>query len=137
MVQRILPFALSFAANAFVKMTMRYTDMHFTLIGLVIEVIATIAIVAFLVQLLKCYVTDFVVSNLNFVLWLTVPIYLFEFFGQGLTASPSPEWFEAAAYILVLVLIILLTLAVFGQDVAVSLTSAIDDNGRGEKPHPK
>jgi hypothetical protein len=100
---------------------------------LVIEVIATIAIVTFVVQLLNFYVTDFVVSNLSFALWLMVPIYLFDFFGQGLSASPSPMWFEAVAYILVLVLIILLTLAVFGQDVLASLTSAIDGSGREEK----
>jgi hypothetical protein len=126
MIKQILPFALSYAANAFVKMTLRSTDMRFTLIALVFEVLATIAVFTLVVELLKCYVTNFVVSNVTFGLWLMVPIYLFDFFSQGLSTSPSPLWFEGAAYILVFVLVILLTLAVFGQDLTVSLSATFE-----------
>lgn len=123
MIPKFVPFALSFAANALVKTTMRYTDMRFTLLGLVVEVIVTVMLVNLAAQLLKCYVTDFLVSNLTFGLWLMVPIYLFDFFNEAVTASPAPLWFEAVAYVIVVVVIILLTLAMFGQDLVAAFQS--------------
>lgn len=128
LVQRILPFALSIASGMLVAVTLSYTDQRFTLIVLTLMLIAFVSVFSYVAHWLGLYVSEFLIESFLFLLGLMVPTYLFQFFQIGLSASPSPEWFEAVAYIVVLVVILLLVVAMFFSKALRSLTAAIGDN---------
>lgn len=130
LVQRILPFALSIASGTAVAMTLSYTDQRFTLIAITLELIVHVYVFSYMAHWLGFYVTEFLVESFLFLLGLMVPTYLFQFFQIGLSTSPSPEWFENVAYIVVLVVIVLLVLATLFSRALRSLTDALGDKPR-------
>jgi hypothetical protein len=132
-VQQILPFAISYASNTVVQMSLRYTDQRFVLLALNVMALIVVSVGSMLAEKLNLYSSKFLVDKLQFLLGLMIPIYIFQFFQTNLGSSPAPEWYEAAAYIVVLVLIVMLTVALLASDVLRSLTAAMAGVGK-KKP---
>jgi hypothetical protein len=136
MVQKILPFALSTAAGMIVQTSLRYTDQRFLLIMLNVLLLVMVTAASALAEKVGLYVSAFLVENVQFMLGLMMPMYLFQFFQASLGSSPAPDWFEAIAYLIVLVIIVLLAVGVMSSDAFQSFAETFA-GGRAKKETKK
>lgn len=122
----IIPFALSYASNAIVSTTLRYTDQRFLLFAATFLTLVMVMVTDKLARSFNFYVSTFITNNVQFLLGNMLPIYIFQFLQTSLDDTPSPTWYEALSYIVTLVLVFILSLSMFASETLQSVSNGLE-----------
>jgi hypothetical protein len=113
---RILPFILNALAAFIVKKSYVYSDEIFLLLLITALVLFLISVFVYVAQYLNGYVVAYEFGTIKFLLSLIIPYYALDIFETGFSQAPTPRWYEAIAYLSIMIVIVLSFISLFTNE---------------------